>query len=152
MANMAVAVLAEHLPRTPVPHLHCLVVAGAHETPAARIERERTYELVVPDNRAQARARRRLPDLDLAVVRARDNIVVPELDAREPAVVPVEHVDQLLRPDIPQHHLPVPARARDPAALEPNGVYGALVPAERAVQLQRAAVPDANERVLRAAM
>ena len=85
------------------------------------------------DDCTQARARRRLPDLDLAVVRAGDDVVVPELDAREPAVVTVEDVHELLRLDIPQHHLPVTTRARDTAALKPDSVHGALMPAERAV-------------------
>jgi hypothetical protein len=61
--------------RLQIPHPHTAVVARAHEAPAARVERQRAHERLVPDECAQARAGGGGPDLDLAVVRAGDDEV-----------------------------------------------------------------------------
>ena len=53
--------------------------------------------------------------------------------------------------NVPQYHLPVPARAHHPVVLQPDRVHGALVTPQGTVQLERLLIPHPNQRVLRAA-
>ena len=68
MAVVLPSELADHLPSTPVPDLDRAVIAPTDKTPAQRIEREGTHEVVVRCERAEALARRCAPDFDFTVV------------------------------------------------------------------------------------
>ena len=50
--------------------------------------------------------------------------------------------------DVPEDHLAVAARAHHSVPLQPHGVHGAFVTAERAVQVERLAIPHADESIL----
>ena len=101
MAVILPSEFADHLPSTPVPDLDCAVIAPTDKTPAQRIEREGTHEVVVRCERAEALARIRVPYLDLLVVRARHDEVFLELDARETAVVALKGAEAIAGDDVP---------------------------------------------------
>lgn len=76
VAHVASAELAHKLPRVQIPHLDRLVVAPAHEPPAAWVEGKSADQIVVSDKCAKTCTRVGVPDFDLAVVGARYNEVI----------------------------------------------------------------------------
>jgi hypothetical protein len=78
MARMPSPELPHNLPRRQVPHLHGPVVARANETcrVGRRVECERADEEIVTRESAEALACRGAPELDFAIVGARNNEVV----------------------------------------------------------------------------
>ena len=65
--------------------------------------------------------------------------------------MPLQSPHALPADDVPEDHLPVPARADHPVALQAHGVDGAFVPIKSAVQLKGVPIPDPDQGVFRAA-
>jgi len=116
IAQMVLLELLHKPPRPEVPHLDDLVVTRADEAPRGGIERKRTHECVVPNERTYTFACRRIPYFNLTVARAGHDVIVLEFDAREPAIA-IERAQAGAAFDVPEHHLRVPAGAHDEPVL-----------------------------------
>eukprot|EP00961_Rhodomonas_salina_P204101 2754095-Rhodomonas_salina.4 len=83
------------------------IVGGrGREEVLARVERHRAHALLVVRERRVRLAGRKIPQLDRAVVRARDDLRVRRLRAQRPdrVLVPRETVDLLLATNVPHAH------------------------------------------------
>ena len=142
--------LPDHLPRVQIPHLDTPIITPTDQSPTLTIKRQGPDQRIMARQGLDALARARFPDLDLTIIRTRDDRVVFEFDARKTAIVAFERAHVFACRDVPEHHLAVPRCAHDFVVLQPERVHGAFMSAEGPVESKGFPVPDEDLGIFRA--